>query len=53
MKLHLWSFAGGWVGAWLAQSLLRHKSRKAAFLGVYGFTVGAHCAVLGAWLWLG
>ena len=51
--LHFWSFAGGWAGAWFAQSLLRHKTRKAAFLGVYWFSVAAHCALLGAWLWLG
>ncbi|WP_240788647.1 DUF1294 domain-containing protein [Ramlibacter henchirensis] len=48
--LHLWSLAGGWGGAWLAQQVLRHKSRKTSFLQVYGFTVVAHCAALGAWL---
>jgi uncharacterized membrane protein YsdA (DUF1294 family)/cold shock CspA family protein len=48
--LHLWSLAGGWGGAWLAQQVLRHKSRKASFLQVYWFTVVAHCAALGAWL---
>jgi uncharacterized membrane protein YsdA (DUF1294 family) len=48
--LHLWSFAGGWIGAWAAQRLLRHKTRKTSFLGVYWFSVLAHCAALGAWL---
>ncbi|MDB5943887.1 MAG: colD-shock DNA-binding protein [Ramlibacter sp.] len=50
--LHFWSFAGGWPGAWFAQRLLRHKTRKAAFQGTYWFSVVAHCAALGAWLWL-
>lgn len=48
--LHLWSFAGGWIGAWAAQRLLRHKTRKASFLGVFRFSVFAHCAALAAWL---
>ena len=52
--LHLWSFAGGWIGGWAAQRLLRHKTRKASFLGVYWFSVFAHCAALGVWLrWSG
>jgi uncharacterized membrane protein YsdA (DUF1294 family) len=50
--LHLWSFAGGWPGAWFAQRLLRHKTRKPAFQQTYWFSVIAHCAALGAWLWL-
>jgi uncharacterized membrane protein YsdA (DUF1294 family) len=50
-QLHLWSFAGGWPGAWFAQRLLRHKSRKTSFRGVYWFTVVMHCAALAAWLW--
>jgi uncharacterized membrane protein YsdA (DUF1294 family) len=51
-QLHFWSFAGGWAGAWFAQQLLRHKTRKAAFRGVYWFTVVMHCAALAAWLWI-
>jgi uncharacterized membrane protein YsdA (DUF1294 family)/cold shock CspA family protein len=51
--LHLWSLAGGWGGAWFAQQVLRHKSVKASFRGVYGLTVVVHCgAVLGAWWYL-
>jgi uncharacterized membrane protein YsdA (DUF1294 family) len=49
--LHLWSFAGGWAGAWFAQRLLLHKTRKASFREVYWFTVVTHCALLGAWFW--
>ena len=49
--LHLWSLLGGWGGAWFAQQVLRHKSRKASFLQVYWFTVMAHCAAVGWWLY--
>lgn len=49
--LHLWSLAGGWPGAWLAQQVLRHKSRKQQFRAVYWATVVLHCAALGAWLY--
>ena len=49
--LHLWSLLGGWGGAWFAQQVLRHKSRKASFLQVYWFTVVAHCAAVGWWLY--
>ena len=48
--LHLWSLLGGWAGAWFAQQVLRHKSRKASFLQVFWFTVVAHCAAVGWWL---
>jgi uncharacterized membrane protein YsdA (DUF1294 family) len=50
-NLHFWSLAGGWVGAWIAQQLLQHKTRKASFQEVFWFTVAAHCALLGAWFW--
>ncbi len=49
--LHLWSLAGGWPGAWFAQQLLRHKSRKQAFRMMYWLTVVLHCAALGVWLY--
>ena len=44
--LHLLSLAGGWPGAWFAQQLLRHKSRKRPFLRVYWLTVAVHCLAL-------
>jgi uncharacterized membrane protein YsdA (DUF1294 family) len=51
--LHLWSLAGGWGGAWLAQEVLRHKSAKESFRAVYWVTVVGHCAAaVGGWWWL-
>ncbi|RZU02592.1 DUF1294 domain-containing protein [Rivibacter subsaxonicus] len=50
--LHAFALFGGWPGAWLAQLLLRHKSRKASFLTAFWITVFVHCAALGALLWL-
>jgi uncharacterized membrane protein YsdA (DUF1294 family)/cold shock CspA family protein len=47
--LHIWCLAGGWPGAWFAQQLLRHKSRKQAFQAAYWGTVVLHCAALGSW----
>ena len=49
--LHLLDLLGGWPGGWLAQRLLRHKSRKAAFRAVFWMTVVLHCAVLGAYVY--
>ena len=49
--LHLFSLAGGWPGAYLAQQLLRHKSRKAEFRAAYWATVTLHCGAVGGWLW--
>jgi uncharacterized membrane protein YsdA (DUF1294 family)/cold shock CspA family protein len=48
--LHLWSLVGGWPGAWFAQQILRHKSRKASFRASYWATVVLHCAAVGGWL---
>jgi uncharacterized membrane protein YsdA (DUF1294 family)/cold shock CspA family protein len=51
--LHLLALAGGWPGAWFAQQMLRHKSRKQEFRAAYWGTVLLHCAGLAAWLfWL-
>lgn len=47
--LHLFSLIGGWPGATIAQSLLRHKSNKFSFRVVYWFTVIVNCGILG-WL---
>ena len=47
--LHLLALAGGWPGALVAQSLLRHKSKKQSFRGVFWVTVVFNCAVF-AWL---
>jgi uncharacterized membrane protein YsdA (DUF1294 family) len=49
--LHLWSLAGGWPGAWFAQQVLRHKSRKQPFRLAYWATAVLHCSVVGGWLY--
>ena len=47
--LHLIALAGGWPGAWAAQRLLRHKSRKQSFQIVFWATVILNGCAL-AWL---
>jgi len=47
--LHALSLLGGWPGAKIAQSFLRHKSRKLSFRVTYWVTVAANC---GAVYWL-
>jgi len=47
--LHLFSLAGGWPGALVAQKTLRHKSKKQEFQTVFWMTVIANCFIL-AWL---
>lgn len=49
--LHLWSLLGGWGGAWFAQRIHRHKTRKASFQETYWATVALHCGALAGWLW--
>jgi uncharacterized membrane protein YsdA (DUF1294 family)/cold shock CspA family protein len=48
--LHLLSLAGGWPGAWCAQRLFRHKSRKASFMAGYWATVLVNIAAVAAWV---
>lgn len=47
--LHLLALAGGWPGALIAQTSLRHKSRKQPFRAVFWATVVVNCAVF-VWL---
>jgi uncharacterized membrane protein YsdA (DUF1294 family)/cold shock CspA family protein len=45
-SLHFIAIAGGWPGAWIAQRVFRHKSKKAEFQTAFRLTVIANCAVL-------
>lgn len=47
--LHLLGLIGGWPGAFVAQELLRHKSKKQSFRIVFWTTVVLNCTGL---LWL-
>ena len=47
--LHLFSLAGGWPGAMIAQQTLRHKSKKQDFRGVFWVTVVLN---VGVFIWL-
>ena len=47
--LHLLALIGGWPGAFLAQSVFRHKSSKPSFQTVFFVTVIINCGVV-AWL---
>ena len=46
--LHLLSLLGGWPGALLAQQVLRHKTVKRSFRGVFWCTVVANLVLLAA-----
>ena len=50
-RLHLLALLGGWPGAWLAQRLFRHKTRKAAFQYRFIACAALNLAVLGLWFW--
>ena len=45
-KLHVFELVGGWPGAMIAQSALRHKSKKQSFRFVYWLMVIANCYFL-------
>jgi uncharacterized membrane protein YsdA (DUF1294 family)/cold shock CspA family protein len=47
--LHLLALIGGWPGAMLAQSKLRHKSKKREFRATFWVTVLVNC---GFYIWL-
>ena len=44
--LHIFSVAGGWLGALIAQDKLRHKTQKQPFRAIYWLTVVINVAVL-------
>ncbi len=41
-QLHAVALLGGWPGALLAQQLLRHKTQKASFQGIFWLIVALH-----------
>ena len=47
--IHFFSLAGGWPGALLAQQLLRHKTSKPSFVGVFWITVALNVAAFVGW----
>ena len=47
--LHLFSLAGGWPGALVAQQLLRHKTSKQSFVYAFWFTVLLNVCAFVAW----
>lgn len=49
--LHALAAVGGWPAAWLAQRVLRHKSRKREFLTAYVVTVVLNLGALSLLLW--
>lgn len=49
-QLHGLALLGGWPGAWFAQRMFHHKTRKASFQAAYWGTVVLHLAVLLGWL---
>jgi uncharacterized membrane protein YsdA (DUF1294 family) len=51
--LHVFGLAGGWPGALIAQTILRHKSKKKAFQLASWMTVILNCCALTAYLFPG
>lgn len=47
--LHMFSLAGGWPGALLAQQFLRHKTSKRSFVHAFWFTVLVNVGAFVAW----
>jgi uncharacterized membrane protein YsdA (DUF1294 family)/cold shock CspA family protein len=51
--LHLCELAGGWLGGFIAQRILRHKSRKKSYQAVFWTIVIIHYIAWLFWLFLG
>ena len=51
--LHLCEFAGGWLGAFVAQRRLRHKSSKKSYQQVFWAISSIHMVFWFDWLFLG
>lgn len=53
VSLHLWALSGGWPAAFVAQRVLRHKTRKWEFLVVFwAIVVGEELMLLCLMIWL-
>ena len=52
-RLHLCEFMGGWLGAFIAQRRLRHKSSKVSYQVVFWIIVATHIVFWLDWLFLG
>ncbi|AFY67099.1 cold shock and DUF1294 domain-containing protein [Geitlerinema sp. PCC 7407] len=51
--LHICELAGGWIGGFLAQKILRHKSRKQSYQSVFWAIVVVHYFAWLFWLLVG
>ena len=51
--LHLCELMGGWLGAFIAQQKLRHKSSKVSYQLVFWLIVAAHLVIWVDWLFMG
>jgi uncharacterized membrane protein YsdA (DUF1294 family)/cold shock CspA family protein len=51
--LHLCELAGGWLGGFIAQRLLRHKSQKESYQSVFWMIVIIHYITWLLWLFFG
>lgn len=44
--LHIWAVLGGWPGAWIAQRMVRHKTRKLSFQIAFYLTIVLHALIV-------
>lgn len=51
--LHLCELAGGWMGGFIAQRILRHKSQKESYQAAFWAIVIIHYIAWLLWLFLG
>jgi uncharacterized membrane protein YsdA (DUF1294 family)/cold shock CspA family protein len=51
--LHLCELMGGWLGAFIAQQILRHKSSKGSYQFVFWIIVAVHLLIWVDWLFMG
>lgn len=45
-ELHLYGILGGWIGAFIAQQLFRHKTRKISFQMLFFLSIFIHYILL-------